>query len=352
LPRRLRAWPAAPDLVDETLDVFCSVLGRATARTRRAHREEIADHGEQIRGDWVHLIRIAELVMEAAETGADAVGLIGAEVGLGHVAELVERASDAPIGPDRFFDLLERRHSWMRQFTPAVIEAFEFQSLAGDPDLIAAINVLAELNHTGARTVPADAPRSFASGRWRRQIEGADGTLERHRWEQAVMYELRDRLRSGDVWVAAGNRYADPDALVISQDRFVYIRADFHRLTGTKPTSAAHLDRVRTQAKEAAGRLEERLGDGVEIVDGRPKLAALECQSEDRDDLIRDAIGELLPRVDIAEVLSEVNGWCGWTEPVTQAGGASPRSGDHEKLLYERVDPSMQSGHHHHGPDL
>ena len=71
------AATAVPDLVDETLDVFCSVLGRATARTRRAHREEIADHGEQIRGDWAHLIRIAELVMQAAETGADAVGLIG-----------------------------------------------------------------------------------------------------------------------------------------------------------------------------------------------------------------------------------------------------------------------------------
>jgi len=331
------AATAVPDLVDETLDVFCSTLGRATARTRRAHREEIADHGEQIRGDWAHLIRIAELVMEAANTGTDAVDLIGAQVGLGHVAELVERASDAPIGPDRFFDLLERRHSWMRQFTPAVIEAFEFQSLAGDPDIVDAIAILAELNRTGTRTMPPDAPRSFASGRWRRQIEGADGALERHRWEQAVMYELRDRLRSGDVWVAAANRYADPEALVISHDRFVDIRADFHRLTGTKPTSTAHLDRLRTQTRDAANRLEERLGNGVNIVDGRPKLAALESQSEDRDDLICDAIGELLPRVDIAEILSEVNGWCGWTEPVTHAGAASPRSEDHQKLLYASV---------------
>lgn len=125
--------------------------------------------------------------MQAAQTGAKAVDLIFAEVGLGHVAELVERASDAPIGPDRFFDLLERRHSWMRQFTPAVIEAFEFQSLAGDPDLVEAAAVLAELNRAGARTVPADAPRGFASGRSLRQIEGADGTLERHRWKQTVM---------------------------------------------------------------------------------------------------------------------------------------------------------------------
>lgn len=331
------AATAVPDLIDETLDVFCSTLGRATARTRRAHREEIADHGEQIRGDWTHLIRVAELVVQAAQTGADAVDLIGAEVGLGHVAELVERASDAPIGPDRFFDLLERRHSWMRQFTPAVVEAFEFQSLAGDPGLVEAVAVLAELNRTGARTVPEGAPKDFASGRWRRQIEGADGTLERHRWEQAVMYELRDRLRSGDVWVPAANRYSDPEALVISHDRFVDIRADFHRLTGTKQTSSDHLNRLRTQTKDAAERLEKRLGDGVNIVDGKPKLATLDSHGEDRDDLIRDAIGGLLPRVDIAEILSEVNSWCPWTEFVTHAGGSSPRSGDHEKLLYASV---------------
>ena len=161
----------------------------------------------------------------------------------------------------------------------------------------------------------------------------------RHRWEQAVIYELRDRLRSGDVWVADANRRAGSEALVISHCRFVDIRADFHRLAGTKSASTAHLGRLQTQIHDAAQRLEERLGNGVDVVDGRPKLAALETQGEDRDDLIRDAIGELLPPVDIAEILSEVNGWCAWTESVTHALG-------------QRVDPSMQSGHHRHGPDL
>ena len=331
------AAKAVPDLIDETLDVFCSTLGRATARTRRAQREEIADHSDQIRRDWARLVHVAKLVIEAAENGVDAVALIGAEVGLGEVGELVERADDAPIGPDRFFDLLERRHGWMRRFTPAVVDAFDFESLSSDDDLVNAVGLLAKLNQAGSRTVPEDAPLGFASGRWRRQIENEDGSLERHRWERAVMYELRDRLRSGNVWVAAANRYADPETLVISQDRFVDIRADFHRLTGTASTSTAHLDRLKAQTIDAARRLEDRLGDGVDIIEGRPKLSPLDSQSEDRDDVVRDAIGALLPRVDLADILSEVDSWCQWTEHITHAAGASPRSKEHHKLLYASV---------------
>ena len=63
------AATAVSDLIDETLDVFCSTLGSATARTRRAHREEIADHNDQIRRDWAQLVQVARLVVEAAEKG-------------------------------------------------------------------------------------------------------------------------------------------------------------------------------------------------------------------------------------------------------------------------------------------
>ncbi len=121
------------DLTDETLDVFCATLRRATARTRRAHREEVLDHTAQIRSDWNRLIRLAELVVEAADRGLDAVDLIGGEIGLDEVRDVARRASGSPLRAGRFFDHLDRRYAWLRQFTTAVIGAFEFHARPTDP---------------------------------------------------------------------------------------------------------------------------------------------------------------------------------------------------------------------------
>lgn len=117
--------------------------------------------------------------MEAADQGLDAVDLIGAEIGLDEVRDVARRASGSPLGADRFFDHLDRRYGWLRQFTPEVIDAFEFRTGQTDPDLVDAIGVLAELNRTGGRKVPDDAPTGFAARRWQRQIHTDDGTVDR-----------------------------------------------------------------------------------------------------------------------------------------------------------------------------
>ena len=328
---------ALSDLTDETLDVFCATLGRATARTRRAHREELADHTAQIRNDWNQLVRLAELVLEAADRGLDAVELIGAEIGLDEVEDVARRASGSPLRAGRFFDHLDRRYAWLRQFTPAVIDAFKFCARPTDPDLVDAVAVLSELNRTGRRKVPDDAPTGFATRRWQRQIQTDDGSIDRHRWEMATIYELRDRLRSGDIWVDGANRYADPEGLVLSEVRFVDVRADFHRLTGTATTAVAHLDKTRVAIRERAVRLEGRLGDGIDITEGKPTLTPLTSERDPRTESIRSAIAGVLPRVDLADVLIEVDSWCHYTDQFIHATGATPRSVEHHKLLYAAV---------------
>ncbi len=153
----------------------------------------------------------------------------------------------------------------------------------------------------------------------------------------ATIYELRDRLRSGDVWVHGASRYADPAGLILSEERLVDVRADFHLLTGTAITAATHLHETRTAIAERAVRLEERLGDGIDITDSKPTLIPLRSEHDPRIESIRWAIGGLLPRVDLADVLIEVDSWCHYTDQLTHAAGATPRSVEHRRLLFAAV---------------
>jgi hypothetical protein len=97
--------------------------------------------------------------------------------------------------------LLRAADRWrtLRRFAPDLIEALEFCAVrAGDP-MLAALQLLAELNRSGKREVPADAPMPFRK-EWRRLVTES-GAPNRRLYEMAVLATLRDKLRSGDIWV-------------------------------------------------------------------------------------------------------------------------------------------------------
>jgi hypothetical protein len=60
------------------------------------------------------------------------------------------------------------------------------------------VKVLWDLNQSGQREVPVDAPMPFKSKQWK-QLVLEDGKPDRRRYETAVLATLRDRLRSGDL---------------------------------------------------------------------------------------------------------------------------------------------------------
>jgi hypothetical protein len=72
--------------------------------------------------------------------------------------------------------------------------------------VLAAVKVLRDLNQSGQREVPVDAPMPFKSKQWK-QLVLEDGKPDRRRYETAVLATLRDRLRSGDVWIERTRNY-------------------------------------------------------------------------------------------------------------------------------------------------
>ena len=102
-------------------------------------------------------------------------------IGAGQLAEAVEEAERLARPADgNYFDLLEARYSQVRQYTPAVLAALRFNSNRSDDQLLAAVELLQELNARGRRAVPDDAPTAFASRRWQpylhREAAASTGT--------------------------------------------------------------------------------------------------------------------------------------------------------------------------------
>ena len=68
--------------------------------------------------------------------------------------------------------------------------------------VLAAVQTLREMNADNLRKVPADAPTAFIKPRWKPLVITPEG-LDRKFYEICALSELKNALRSGDIWVRA-----------------------------------------------------------------------------------------------------------------------------------------------------
>ena len=101
-----------------------------------------------------------------------------------------------------------------------------FRSERDHDGLLAGLDVLGELNRTGRRKVPPNAPLGFVPRAWLAFVVSGEDKVSRRFWELALLWRLRDSLRSGDVWVQGSRRYADPETYMLDRPAWETMRAD------------------------------------------------------------------------------------------------------------------------------
>ena len=98
---------------------------------------------------------------------------------------------------DEAIDLFAKHYSYIRRFAPAFLANLTFQSHKATNPLLDAVAILKQLNASGKRAIPANAPTTFISPAWQEYVIDKSGTINRRYYELAVLWELRLHLRSG-----------------------------------------------------------------------------------------------------------------------------------------------------------
>jgi hypothetical protein len=334
------------EILDELVALFDQALAVADSRARHQLTDRLL---AQARADTDRdqLLDSVLDVLTDPDVPDEAVGgLLRGGIGWERLRGAHRPVSARPQRDHGHLELLDARYNHLRAFTPAVLATLP---LAGGPDaatLLSAIDILRELNATGRRRVPADAPTDFVPTRWRSYLDpdtdGGHGAAHRHYWELAVLYRLQTALRSGDVWVRGSRRHADPASYLIPTEAWPPLRAEFCALTNTSSSAPDQLTRLGAELTTALADLEPILAgsDGPARLgeDGHLILTPLPAEQLPAGAAaLRDAAAGLLPHVDLASLLIEVDGWTGFTDTLTHAGGANPRAPELRRNLYAAI---------------
>ena len=285
-----------PRLTDAALDTHDKLVGRMF---RRAERRQLASLGEDRRA--IHrALRLfaeagAELVAARAD-GRDGFAAIEGAVGWDRFTAAVDdaRALTARHGEDPV-ELAEAGYARLRRYTPLLLETFAFRGVPAVRPLLEAVELLRELNRTGRRTLPADAPTGFVPRRWRPFVSRG-GTTDRRYWELCAMAELKNRLRAGDVWVEGSRQYRSLDDDLLPRDRALEQLAadplvrDAAFLQDRKQRLAAVLAEVERLA--AADQLPD-----AGIRNGRLSVARIEASTPKEVKALSELLYGVLPRI-------------------------------------------------------
>jgi TnpA family transposase len=294
-----RLTDAAIEMADKLIGGVFSRAKNAQARRYVATTKDVSRLMRLFRGT-------IDALSMAVENNADPIAAIDKSVGWetllkarAEVGAVAETADEDPL------ILAVDRYATLRKFAPALIEALDFKAAGGNNRTVAAINILRELNKSSKRDVPADAPMPFKK-EWRKLVIDADGKINRRLYETATLAHLRNKLRSGDVWVERSSSYRKFDSYLLPEKEVVPIVSAL----GLPATADEWLDQrakeLDWRLKKFAQRLKRNQLDGVTLVDDRLQITPVRAMVPVEAEALADQLDAILPRIRITELLHEV----------------------------------------------
>src|SRR3546814_19505091 len=109
-----------------------------------------------------------------------------------------------------------------RRMLPSLLSVLECRSNnAVWRPVLAALDGIRSKVDGGCRVVPLqDVPiDEVIPARWRSSVIDDDGRVNRISYELCVLTQLRDRIRSKEIWVVGADRYRNPDDDLPKEDR-------------------------------------------------------------------------------------------------------------------------------------
>ena len=310
-------------LIDEILDQHDRFLGTLFSRARRDHAERFQQSGKAI-NDKVRLYsRIGRALLDAKQSGGDPFAAIEAIIPWEVFRESIGEAEKLARPEDfDYLALVGDGFSQLRRYTPTLLGALTMKAAPSARELLAGVEVLTGMNERQARKVPDEAPTAFVRKRWKSLVHTPDG-LDRRFYELCVLSELKNALRSGDIWVQGSRQFKDFEEYLVPASRFAAQREQ-EKLGQKGLGLAVETDGERfLQARLALLGRElatvERLAAVGELPDatvtsgGRLKITPLDGAVPDEAQTLTQQASGLLPHLKITELLLEVDDWTGFT---------------------------------------
>ncbi|MGG5170577.1 Tn3 family transposase [Pseudarthrobacter sp. J1738] len=323
-------------VTDEIIDLHDRIIGRLIRTAQNKQNQHTLASRSTVTAMMRMHSRLGDALFAAKENGEDPFAAIETAIGWESLAESIAQAKEMtrPAFEDHLA-LVSAHFTTLRRYTPAFLGVLDLHAAPAAQDLLAAINVIRTLNTTGARRIPDDAPVSFIRPRWKPLVFTDDG-FHRGFYEFCALTELKNALRSGDMWVTGSRQFRDFDDYLLARPDYTVMKTAGKLPLITTDGGEHYLqDRLALLSEQLhqVNRLASRDElPGVLVTDKGVKITPLETIVPAHAQPLIDQASAMFPRIRITDLLMEVDTWTGFTRHFTSLKSGQP-SKDRQLLL-------------------
>ncbi|AJK18554.1 Tn3 family transposase [Yersinia pseudotuberculosis] len=199
---------------------------------------------------------------------------------------------------------------------------------------LAAIHYLTELNGSKKRILDY-APEHIITGPWKRLVYDAEGRIQRAGYSLCLLERLQDALRRRDIWLKNSDRWGDPREKLLQGEEWQAQRVLVCRALGHPTDGHKGVQQLAVQLDETWRAVASRFEGNTEVHicnDGKyPSLTISSLEKlEEPLSLLRlnNRVRQLLPPVDLTELLLEIDARTGFTREFTHVSESGARAQD------------------------
>ncbi len=223
-------WQTSRDTIDFMIDVHSKLITKLYTQAEHQIDEEMQKKRKNIKISLGMLKAIGSILLDKDVLDKDLRKVIFSHVAKEKLKAQIDESEPWLTGKfSHIFYLVINRFSYLRQFTPAMLDHLQFEKESEhSEDLIKAIDILREMNQDNKRKLPDDIQINFMPAKLQ-SIVAPRGDVDKHAWECALFTCLRDNIRAGNISVKGSKRYGHFSDFFIPDDEWKTIRSDFFK---------------------------------------------------------------------------------------------------------------------------
>lgn len=295
---------------------------------KHKHHQQFQDKGKAI-NDKVRLYaKVGHALLDAKESESDPFEAIEKVISWEDFMLSITEA-DQLSQPESFdhLHLVTESFNMLRRYTPEFLHVLQLNAAPAAQRVLDAITVIRGMNARGSRKMPEGAPTTFVKPRWKPLVI-VNGSIDPRLYEICALSELKNSLRSGDIWVSGSRQFRNFDEYLLPSEKFVQIRESNELPIAVTPNCEEYLSKRLHQLEQQLATVSElalsnELPNAI-ITDTGLKITQLETFVPDGAQRLIDQTSALLPRIKITELLMEVDDWTGFTRHFVHLKDGNP----------------------------
>lgn len=250
-----------------------------------------------------------------------------------HIQVALQTLEEKQLKMLSYLSFLKNSYAAMKQFTSNLLAKFDFQLAFTKDNFGEALTLVKDLQTGKKRKIPQDAPTNFMSANWQK-IVIQEGVIHQQNYELYVLSVLKDRLKSGDVYLELSRKFTNLESLLIEKNHWKTNQEQICQQLSL-PNLCNKIDKKVKELADLLPKLSEKLAQATDIRLENDMLVVSPLIADDvptSAKILQEQINARLPKVSLVEMIQEVDAWLNYSSELENQQVA--RNSQHQNLKY------------------